>query len=66
MLTVSERPIDGKFRILGADGQIAQRSDNGNPLDHGGSDDREKCVRMCGHIRDSMDAKEKKRREQEV
>lgn len=66
MLTVSEQPIDGKFRILGPDGQIAQRSDNGNPLDHGGLDDREKAVRMAGHIQDSMDAKEKKRREQEV
>jgi hypothetical protein len=62
MLTVSEQPIDGKFRILGADGQIAQRTDNGNPVDHGGSEDHEKLVRMAGHIQKSMNEADRRRK----
>ena len=58
MLTVSEKPIDGKYRILDETGQIAQRTDNGNPLDHGGNDDREKAVRMAGHIQEWVDKQE--------
>lgn len=56
-LTVSEQPIDGKFRILGSDGQIAQRSDSGEPMDFGGQEDRDKLVRMAGHIMESVNAK---------
>ena len=56
-LTVSEVPMDGKFRIMGSDGQVAQRSDNGSPLDAGGSEDRDKLVRMAGHIQKSMAAR---------
>lgn len=56
-MTVSEQPIDGKYRILDEFSQIAIRADNGNPVDNGGSEDREKTVRMLGHIEKSMAAK---------
>ena len=59
VLTVSERPLDGKFRILDSTGQVATRSDNGNPMDHGGHDDRDTLVRMAGHIMDSMNRKKR-------
>lgn len=56
-MTVSEQPIDGKYRILDEFSQIAIRADNGNPVDNGGSEDRDKVVRMIGHIEKSMAAK---------
>jgi len=60
VLTVSEKKIDGKFRIFGNDGQIASRADNGDPLDYGGQEDRDKLVRMAGHISKSVNAKREK------
>ena len=63
--TVSEKPIDGKYRIFGSDGQIATRTDNGNPLDFGGQEDRDKLVRMAGHIAKSVNEKQAKKESEE-
>jgi len=57
--TVTKTPDeDGNFRIVNATtGVLELRTDNNSALDAGGSDDRERMVRMAGHITESMDRK---------